>query len=118
MTRIDRREFLKTGALLGAAAVAGETLLPDRLAARPSPAGNPVVITSANGAAAAAKAMAISTSCSTAAEIPVRIAATSPDHEPPDFQNGRRSARKPASARNDRSPAAQRPHVSATPAAS
>jgi N4-(beta-N-acetylglucosaminyl)-L-asparaginase len=57
MNRIDRRHFLKTGALAGAAALAGEALAVLPTAARPPAAGKPILITSANGAAAAAKAM-------------------------------------------------------------
>ena len=58
MNRIDRRDFLRSGALLGAAALAGEAFTSsDVLARPPGNAGPPIVITSANGAQAAAKAM-------------------------------------------------------------
>lgn len=57
MHAIDRRDFLKSGALLGAAALAGEALSASASEARPPAPGKPIVIASANGAAAAAKAM-------------------------------------------------------------
>jgi N4-(beta-N-acetylglucosaminyl)-L-asparaginase len=62
MPRLRRRDFLKTTALTGTAMLAGG-ILPERTtAATPgpqTPAGKPILITSANGSAAAEKAMSM-----------------------------------------------------------
>ncbi len=58
MNRLARRDFLKSGALLGAAALTGDAFASGVMDARPSGnAGPPIVITSANGVQAAGKAM-------------------------------------------------------------
>ena len=65
MPALRRREFLKSAAIAGAAVVAGGATTAPSISATPSPqaqptpAGKPVLISSANGKAAAEKAMAM-----------------------------------------------------------
>jgi len=58
MNRLARRDFLKTGAILGAAALTGDAFSSSMANARPAGnTGPPIVISSANGAQAVVKAM-------------------------------------------------------------
>src|ERR1043165_3480149 len=54
---IQRRTFLKTAATAGVSAVLAENFADWKLNAAPAPAAKPIVISSANGLKAAAKAM-------------------------------------------------------------
>ena len=57
MNRINRRDFLKTSAITGAATLAAGVMPLDGYADTPTPAGKPIVISSANGTKALEKAM-------------------------------------------------------------